>query len=99
MAVTHAELQFPDCEARATAPATGFPGTTRGRRKLTVSATHAARMYTPTRRARARTLGSPAGDRRRGLGQRRTMGATTALADDRLDGEHDFVLTAGGAHP
>src|SRR6266576_7288763 len=54
IASTHCELQLPDCEARATAPATGFPGTTRGRRKLTVSATHAARMYTPTRRARAR---------------------------------------------
>jgi hypothetical protein len=43
MAMTHWELQFPDCDALATAPATGFPGTTRGRRKLTVNATQAAR--------------------------------------------------------
>jgi hypothetical protein len=40
----HTELQLPDADALATALATGLPGTTRGRRKLTVIATHAARM-------------------------------------------------------
>src|SRR5487761_1252592 len=29
-AITHCALQLPDCEALATAPATGLPGTTRG---------------------------------------------------------------------
>ena len=41
-ASTHCELQLPDCSARATAPATGLPGTTLGSKKLTVIATHAA---------------------------------------------------------
>src|SRR5690242_20200240 len=41
-AATHFSLQSPDAEARATATATGLPGTTRGKRKLTVIATHAA---------------------------------------------------------
>src|SRR5438132_14078441 len=61
---THCSLQLPDCDARATAPATGFPGTTRGRRKLTVIATHAASTYTPSLR-RITTL---ARLRPRGLG-------------------------------
>src|ERR1700729_3691355 len=43
MALTQMELQMPDDCARAMAPATGLPGTTRGSRKLTVIATHAAR--------------------------------------------------------
>ena len=34
---------MPDDSARAIAPATGLPGTTRGSRKLTVTATQAAR--------------------------------------------------------
>jgi hypothetical protein len=42
MAIMHWELQLPDCEALATAPATGLPGTTRGSKKLSVRATQAA---------------------------------------------------------
>jgi hypothetical protein len=42
IALIQNELQITDDYARAIAPATGLPGTTRGRRKLTVIATHAA---------------------------------------------------------
>src|SRR6202162_4566588 len=36
MASMHWLLQFPDCDARAPAPATWLPGNTRGKRKLIV---------------------------------------------------------------
>src|SRR5581483_2515526 len=79
--MTHCWLQLPDCDARAIAPATGLPGTTRGSRKLTVIATHAASRYTRMRRARAAMLAPvPRG------------GAAAALADDQLDGQDDVGL-------